>query len=228
MSARRRRTPRDARRRSLGQNFLVAPGAVDRLVQAAQITAGELVVDLGAGRGALTLALARAGARVLAVELDRVWASRLRRAVSESGLADQVRVIHGDLRRVSLPSEPYRVVANPPYGLTTAVLARLLDDPERGPRRADLLVQWEVARKRAARPPTTLRSAAWAPWWTFEVGPAVPRTAFRPVPRVDAALLIVRKREPPVLPVWLAPHLRELLRPGWKPPARRGGTERRG
>jgi 23S rRNA (adenine-N6)-dimethyltransferase len=103
--------------------------------------------------------------------------------------------------------------------LTTALFARLFDNPAAGPLRADLLIQYEVARKRAATPPTTLRSASWAPWWTFQLGPVVPRTAFRPVPRVDAALLVVRRRYPPVLPEWLAPQLRELLRPAWNPPS---------
>jgi 23S rRNA (adenine-N6)-dimethyltransferase len=103
--------------------------------------------------------------------------------------------------------------------LTTALFARLFDNPAVGPLRADLLVQYEVARKRAATPPTTLRSAAWAPWWTFQFGPVVPRKAFRPVPRVDAALLVVRRRYPPILPEWMAPQLREVLRPAWKPPS---------
>lgn len=216
-----RRTRRDSRRRSLGQNFLTDPSVVERLVDAASIDPGELVVDLGAGRGALTLALARAGARVRAIEIDPVWERRLRRRVTENELADRVEVVRGDIRRTPLPDEPYRVVASPPFGLTTAVLSRLLDEPALGPWRADLLIQWEVTAKRAAQPPTSLRSAAWAPWWTFEMGMEVARSSFRPVPSVDAAVLVARRRPTPVLPEWLAPGFRELLRHGWDPPARR-------
>ena len=121
--------------------------------------------------------------------------------------------------------DPYRVVANPPFGLTTALFEKLFDTPAEGPRRADVLIQLDVARKRSVVPPASLRSAAWAPWWTFELGPTVPRTAFRPVPRVDAAVLTARRRDPAVLPEWLSPRLRELLRPGWEPPKRQQGIE---
>lgn len=113
-------------------------------------------------------------ARVVAVELDPVWADRLRAAVARAGVSGRVQVVSGDLRRAPLPSETYRVIANPPFGLTTAVLTRLLDDPRRGPWRADLPVQAGLARKRSQVPPTTLRSAAWAPWWIIEKGPGVP------------------------------------------------------
>ena len=215
MSAGKRRSRRDVGRRTLGQNFLVDRGVVDRLIETVQVNPGELVVDLGAGKGELTLALARAGAKVLAVEIDPVWVNHLRDAVGLARLDKRVKVVEGDLRRVPLPTPPYRVVANPPFAVTTTLIARLLDRPEQGPWRADLLIQVEVARKRAAQPPNTLRSAAWAPWWTFEHGPTIPARAFRPVPSVDIALLTIQRREPPLLPYWLAPHMRELLRPAW-------------
>lgn len=221
MSAKRRRTPRDTRRRSLGQNFLVDRSEVSRIIQAVEVEPDQLIVEVGAGTGALTLPLARAGARVLAIEPDPAWARRLRDNVIRSGAFDQVEIVRADFRSMPLPAESYRVVSNPPFALTTALFARLLDDPAQGPWRADLLVQSEVARKRATSPPTSLRSAAWAPWWTFQLGPRVPRTAFRPIPKVNAALLIVRRRDPAVFPEWLAPRLRELLRPGWNPPNRR-------
>jgi len=221
VSARRRRTPRDARRRSLGQNFLADERAVGKLIRAVQIEPDQLILEPGAGSGALTIPLAQAGAQVIAVESDPVWVKRLTDTVIRVGLQDRIKVVRGDFRSIRLPIDPYRVVANPPFGVTTALLSRLFDDPTRGPWRADLLVQREVATKRAATPPSSLRTAAWAPWWTFELGPVIPRTAFRPVPKVDAALLTVRRRDPAVLPEWLAPGLRDLLRPGWDPPAQR-------
>lgn len=217
MSAGRRRSG-GSRRRALGQNFLTDPAAIEQLIHAFAVESGEPVLEIGAGRGALTIPLARAGARVTAVEVDPFWATRLRELVAEHKLGERVRIVQGDFRSLPLPSKRYRVIANPPFGLTTSLLARLLDDPGCGPWRADVLVQWEVARKRTAMPPTTLRSAAWAPWWTFELGPSVPGTAFRPVPAVDAALLIIERRRPPLLPVWLAAGFRDLLRPGWKRP----------
>jgi 23S rRNA (adenine-N6)-dimethyltransferase len=211
----RRRRPRDERRRGLGQNFLVDQDVVDALIDSCALAPGELVVDVGAGRGAMTLACARAGARVLAVEVDPVWASRLADAVERAAMSDRVRIVRADALSLRWPREPYRVVANPPFGITTALLDTLLADPEVGPYRCDLVVQAEVARKRAQWPPSTLRSAAWAPWWTFELGTIVSRRAFRPIPAVDAAVLRVIRRADPVLPTWLAPTFHETLRTPW-------------
>ena len=165
MSGRVRRTERDERRRSFGQNFLVDQALVERFVCGLDLGDEDLVVEVGAGAGALTRSLTATGARVWAVESDPRWADRLRSNLGTSG--GRVRVIETDVRALRLPREPYRVAANPPFGLTTEVLGLLLDHPERGPSRADLILQLEVARKRAASPPTALRTAAWAPWWEF-------------------------------------------------------------
>jgi 23S rRNA (adenine-N6)-dimethyltransferase len=218
-SGSRRRTPPDRRRRTLGQNFLVDRPLIARLVGDLHLDEHHVVVEVGAGTGALTVPMARTGAEIVAVEADPVWADRLHRrlavAVPDPG---RVRVVCADARRWPLPDRPYRVVANIPFGSTTEILAHLLDDPRRGPVRADLIVQREVARKHAATPPTALRTAAWAPWWEFELGTPIGREAFRPRPAVDAAMLVIRRRDPPILPSRLAAGLREALRPAWEAP----------
>jgi 23S rRNA (adenine-N6)-dimethyltransferase len=81
---------------------------------------------------------------------------------------------------------------------------------------ADLIVQWEVARKRALMPPTTLLSTTWAPWWCFEIGERIPAAAFRPVPSVDAALLRVTRRDPPILPPHMAGPYATFVRRQWQ------------
>lgn len=211
----RQRSERDERRRSLGQNFLVDGSLISALVGDLDLAADLLVVDIGAGRGALTIPMAAAGARVWAVEPDPVWASRLGDTVAAAGVAERVRIIPTGLANLRLPREPYRVVANPPFGLTAELLRRLLDDPEHGPLRADLVLQAEVVRKHTASVPGTLAAAAWSPWWRFRSGRPLSRRSFRPVPSVDAAVLIVERRDPPILPTRLAPGFRETLRPGW-------------
>ena len=96
-----------------------------------------------------------------------------------------------------LPAEPFRVVANIPFGITTDILHRLLDGSALA--RADLIVQAEVARKRGPRGRGTLLNACWEPWFEFGVGARIPAAAFRPRPRVDAAVLIVARRDPPLV-----------------------------
>ena len=212
-----RRTVRDERRRRLGQNFLL-PDVAESFVEAGSFAPGEVVVDIGAGRGACTHALARRGVEVVAVEHDPVWAATLRREVRRLGLTG-VRVVEGDALGLRLDrlakGRPYRVVGSLPFGVTTALLRHLFDDVERSPWRADLIVQWEVARKRAAVPPSTLVSTTWAPWWTFELVRRIPARSFRPVPAVDAGVLRVTRRTPALLPERLAGGFAEFVRREW-------------
>lgn len=181
------------------------------------IRPGELIVDLGAGSGALSLALLTVGAEVIAVEADDSWVDELcaRRQSLPFDQRQRFEIAHGGIEQFIFPSTPFRVVANPPFGMSTAVLRLLLDDVANGPTRADLILQREVAEKRVAAIPDTLLSASWAPWWTFEIVTQIKRTAFRPVPRVDAAALRIERRIPPVLPEWLAPNFSSLLRERW-------------
>jgi 23S rRNA (adenine-N6)-dimethyltransferase len=208
-----RRSARDQRRRSLGQNFLL-PRAAERFVAEADVRPGELVVDIGAGSGAVSVELVRRGARVVAVEADPVWAGRLRDLGRGKG-DGRLRVIDGDFFAWPLPDRPYRVVACPPFGSTTAIMRRLFDDAQQQLVRADLIVQWEVARKRAAVPPANLVSTTWAPWWEFRLGRRIPAEDFRPVPRVDGGVLSVVRRQPPLLPEAMAGAYAEFVRRRW-------------
>ncbi len=193
-----RRTPRDKRRRRLGQNFL-SPRVARRLVAEADFRPGEVVIEIGAGSGAITVALAHQEVDVEAVEADPVWAEQLRDRVRRIARG-RVRVVEGDFLSLPLPSHPFRVIGSLPFGRTTDILRRLLDDPCVPLVRADLVVQWEVAQKRAAAPPSTLRSTVWAPWWEFRLQHRIPAGEFRPIPRVDAGVLVVTRRDPPLLP----------------------------
>jgi 23S rRNA (adenine-N6)-dimethyltransferase len=209
-----KRTPRDERRRRLGQNFL-RPDLAAELVAEAAFDADDLVVEIGAGRGALTLALARHGVDVLALERDPRWAEQLRREARRQH-ATRVTVVCCDALRFRMPRRSFRAIGSLPFGATTALLHHLLDDRHSGLRRADLVVQWEVARKRAATPPSTLLSTTWAPWWTFALGRRLPADAFRPTPSVDAAVLRVTRREPPLLPRHMADAYASFVRRQWK------------
>jgi 23S rRNA (adenine-N6)-dimethyltransferase len=207
----RRRTVRDERRRRLGQNFLNAATA-DRLIEQAGFERGELVVEVGAGSGAMTFALARRGVRVIAIEPDRFWCERLRQRLDAN---PDISVVNADFLGFRLPDKPFRVVGSLPFGKTTDILRRLLNNPAVAMKRADLIVQWEVARKRAAMPPTTLLSTLWAPWWEMRLGARIPATEFRPIPQVDAAVLTVSRRNPPILPVSMAQRYVDFIGREW-------------
>lgn len=207
------RTQRDERRRRLGQNFL-RPERAERLVAEAGFRPDELVVEFGAGLGAITIALAKRGLEVVAVELDPVWAERLRQRVRSLGQA-RVRVVEADFLSLPLPTRPFRVIGSVPFGRTTDVLRHLLDEPRVPLERADVIVQWEVACKRAAIPPATLLSTIWAPWWEFRLGRRIPSAEFRPVPQVDGGVLVVTRRDWPLLPPAMTHSYAGFVRAHW-------------
>ena len=208
------RSRRDERRRALAQNFLADKNLAAAL--AARARAGELILEFGAGRGALTIPLALTGASVIAIERDEMWARQLRARLRALDIAHRVRVLEADALDVSLPQRPFRVISSPPFNQTTRLLRALLDDPMIGPSSIDFIVQWEVALKRTASPPTSMLSTIWAPWWRFATVRRIPRTSFRPIPRVDAAWLTITKRSRPLLPPELAIEFATFVRARWR------------
>ncbi len=178
-------------RHELGQNFLTDRAVIADIQRLVAATRGP-IVELAAGDGALTVPLGRLGRPVTAVELDPRRARRLRRRVTGN-----VTVVNDDLLRFRLPNVPHVVVGNLPFHLTTAALRRLLAAPHW--RTAVLVVQWEVARRRAGVGGATLLTASWWPWYEFAVHARIPARAFRPVPSVDGGLLTATRRPEPLV-----------------------------
>ena len=191
-----------------GQHLLRSDDVARELIEQADIGPDELVVEIGPGTGRLTAPLAEAARRVIAVEIDRRFARSLRTRFDH---ATNVEIVYGDILRVSLPRTPYRVVGNLPFGATTPILRRLLDDPAVPMTGADLLVEANVARKRASPRPTTLVSLGWQPWWEFQFVRQLPASAFEPMPSVDAGFLEIRRRSSPLLPAHARPAYLALL-----------------
>jgi 23S rRNA (adenine-N6)-dimethyltransferase len=188
------RGARLAGRRARSQHFLRSPRLAAAIVAEADVRPGELVLDVGAGGGRLTEPLAARGARVRAIEVDPVWAARLRERFRT---APNVGVVEADALEARLPDEPFRVVANLPFHLTTPILRRLLDDPAVPLTRADVLVEWELARKRASCWPSTLLGVVWGAAHELVLVRRIPAACFEPRPDADAGVLrIVRRREP--------------------------------
>jgi 23S rRNA (adenine-N6)-dimethyltransferase len=171
-------------RRGWGWHQLVDQWAA-RVVADADVQPGELVVDIGAGRGALTAHLLEAGAQVIAVELHPGRARHLR----ERFAGAPVTVVETDALSLRLPHRSFRVVASPPYAISSQLLGLLL-----GPRSrlvaADLVLQRAVVRRYT----DGRRAGAGGRRWSLRTGRLLPRQAFRPTPTVDSAVLVIRRR----------------------------------
>lgn len=184
-------TYRDGRHEH-GQNFLTDPSTIATLTQLVAATEGP-IVEIGPGEGALTAPLAELGRPVTAVEID----FRLARSLTDRRLPN-VEVIADDFLAYRLPASARVIVGNLPFHLTTAMLRRIL----RAPAWTDaiLLMQWEVARRRAGVGGVTMMTAQWAPWFEFTLHGRVPARAFTPRPQVDGGILSIHRREDPLLP----------------------------
>lgn len=159
--------------------------AARRLVGEASLPDGALVLDVGAGTGAITGPLVAAGHRVVAVELHHGRARRL-----EQRFGTQVTVVRADAADLRLPRRPFHVVANPPHAITTAVLRRLLHRGSRLQTAHLVLPAWAVERWTSPGAPGAAR---WAETFGLRAGRVVPRQRFRPPPKSDSQLLVIKR-----------------------------------
>ena len=185
---------------SLGQNFLIDLVLRDKVAEAAGNPTDE-VVEVGAGVGTLTIALAERHSRVTAVELDRTLIPALREVVEGH---DGVEVVEADILKLDL-SRRYAngeglVVGNIPYNLTGALIRKVLDRPPR-PRRLSLVVQKEVAERWTGTTGTSLATVAVQVFAEARLEFIIPAAAFTPEPRVDSALVVLEVRDKPAVDV---------------------------
>lgn len=186
----------------LGQNFLIAPAVVEGILSAAELQPGDRVLEIGPGIGTLTQALAEAGAWVTAVELDKKLPAVLAETLKG---CDNVTIVSGDILKVDIEGlmggEPFKVVANLPYYITTPILLALLE------KKLNIslivtMVQKEVAERMTALPGGKdygALSVAVQYYTEPDIVITVPPKSFYPAPEVDSVVIRCRRRaEPPV------------------------------
>ncbi len=196
-----------SRRHALGQHFLRDPNILNKIAAAVQAAPGEAVLEIGAGKGPLTLALARAGARVVAVEIDAALAADMKAQKMEG-----VTIVEGDVLDLDWPAlmkenrasdDPFAVAGNLPYSISSPILFRVLDLKD-AISRAVFLIQREVAERITAGP----GSKDYAPLGIllqihfetkilFRLHPG----SFSPPPKVESAVLSLTKRGRPLVAV---------------------------
>ena len=182
-----------------GQNFITDTNFLRSVVDKSGVEKGDTVLEIGAGAGTLTAALAERAGRVVAFEIDE----SLRPVLGSTlGGFSNVELVFGDFMKeeniVGLVGEEYKVVANLPYYITTPLLFKLIEDTPVPPKSISVMVQKEVADRMCARPGTkdygALTVAIDARFHAKKIID-VNRTMFYPVPNVDSAVVLMTKRK---------------------------------
>jgi 16S rRNA (adenine1518-N6/adenine1519-N6)-dimethyltransferase len=190
-----------APKKSLGQNFLVDPVALENIVQVAEISPEETVLEVGPGLGSLTRYLALAAQRVVAVELDAALISILQDVLRDM---PSVEIVHGDILKIDpaalMGKGGYSVVANIPYYITSNLIRHLLEAAFK-PARLVLTVQREVAGRITASPgEMSLLALGVQVYGKPKIAARIPSGAFYPPPSVDSAVVRVDLYPEPVVP----------------------------
>jgi len=206
-------------KKSLGQHFLVRGSVIQRILRSLQLQAQDRVLEIGPGRGALTLPLAEGVGRLLLVEKDRDLAARLRETLAEK----PVEVVEGDFLELPWSDLEQRVggspkiVSNLPYNVGTAILVKLLRSVAPGTLMV-LMFQREVGERILAKPGTkeygSLSIFCQLAAETNRISIVSP-SAFHPPPKVESMVIRFVKREQPLLPESEWSHFEEFLRAGF-------------
>lgn len=193
-------------KKRLGQNFITDPGILNKIVDVAEITKDDLVIEVGPGLGTLTKAIAIRAGRVISIEIDKDLIPILQDTLGD---VDNVEVVEGDALKLNLDQlvleklgelKPYKIVANLPYYITTPLIMHFLEEGY-NVERIVVMVQKEVAERIVAKPGTKDYGALTVNLELFtqaKIAFTVPRQVFIPRPDVDSAIvdLLVRKEFP--------------------------------
>ncbi|MHB8631296.1 MAG: ribosomal RNA small subunit methyltransferase A [Candidatus Limnocylindria bacterium] len=198
------------------QNFLRDPALIRTLIDRAELTEGDLVYEIGAGSGTITDALADRCRAVVANEIDGPLCEALR---THFARRRNVQVRCGDFLAEPLPREPYKVFANPPFDITSDIVAKLVG-ASRPSDDTFLIVQREAAARYCGEPDETLVGLLLKPFFAPSIVHRFHRGDFVPAPSVEVVMLRLRKRGPPLVAARDAQAYRDLVVSGftaWRP-----------
>ncbi|MCW9054949.1 MAG: 16S rRNA (adenine(1518)-N(6)/adenine(1519)-N(6))-dimethyltransferase RsmA [Candidatus Pacebacteria bacterium] len=182
-------------KKSLGQHFLVAPQSIIKTVEAAGVSPTDTILEIGPGEGALTKELVKRSGKVIAVEKDLELARRLEETFTEEVTSGKLVIVPGDILEINLASlglhdHAFIVVANIPYYITGLILRSLLENTVQ-PKSIVFIVQKEIAERIAREKKESILSLSVKAYGTPRYVGTIKAGAFRPVPRVDSAILAI-------------------------------------
>lgn len=173
----------------LGQHFLIDQSVLDSIINAADLHNNENVVEVGAGIGILTRALLDSGCTVTSIEIDKGLIPLLKQFTLVDAANRNLTILVQNALEVPMPTEPYKVVANIPYHITSPLLRHAFLESPMHPTSLTLLIQQEVAEKICDRKNASLLTIIVGLFGTPKIVKTVPPKAFLPAPKVDSAVL---------------------------------------
>ncbi|HAM81219.1 23S ribosomal RNA methyltransferase Erm [Ornithinibacillus bavariensis] len=179
-----------------GQHLLHSKSIVKDIVDIARISKNDLVLELGAGKGAITEALSNKARKVLAVEYDQKFINKLNQLEMKN-----TAIIQQDILKISLPREHFVVVSNIPYAITTPIMKMLLNNPANSFQRGVITMEKGAAKRFTS---TTVKDPyiiAWRMWFDIRYVKDISRKNFSPPPRVDSAIITIKRKTEPIVPV---------------------------
>lgn len=177
------------------QNFLIRSDFVASLVSLARFSNDDTVYEIGPGKGIITRQLAQVANRVIAIEIDPLLCTSLRKVLRN---VENIEVVEADFLEYQIRDKDYKVFAGIPYNITAAIMRKLLCC-NNTPQEAYLIMQQEAGWRFAGQPKENLFSLSVKPWFSTDIIQFVPRTEFEPIPSVDSVLLAVKKRPTPLI-----------------------------
>lgn len=178
-----------------GQHLLNNKEVIKDIINIARISKGDLVLEFGAGKGAITNDLSNRARKVLAVEYDQKFIKKL----DQLELKNTV-IIKQDILKISLPREPFIVVSNIPYAITTPIMKKLLNNPLSSFQRGVLLMEKGAAKRFTSNYVKDPYVIAWRMWFDIQYVKGISRKNFSPPPKVDSAMVKINRKANPIVP----------------------------
>lgn len=181
----------------LGQHFIHNKNVIHEMVNRINLGKEDTVLELGAGKGALTTVLSKKAGKVLAVEYDEKLVATLKRKTAQYS---NTVIIHQDILSIRLPKEKFVVVSNIPYAITTPIMKMLLNNPSSGFQRGIIVMEHGTAKRFTSTFIRNDYALVWKMWFDIDYVRKVSRNHFSPRPRVDSAMVKITRKKEPVIP----------------------------
>ncbi|WP_019850112.1 23S ribosomal RNA methyltransferase Erm [Desulfitobacterium sp. PCE1] len=178
-----------------GQHLIHNKKLINEIVDQAKISTHDIVLDLGAGKGGLTLVLSNRARKVLAVEYDQKFIKKLKQLELKNTV-----IIEQDILKISLPREDFVVVSNIPYAITTPIMKMLLNNPSNGFQRGVIVMEKGAAKRFTSNFVKDPYIIAWKMWFDIQYVKAISSKNFSPPPRVDSAMITINRKAKPIVP----------------------------